>query len=68
MKTIVFDLDNTIIDFIKFKKMAIDAAISAMIDAGLDNKKAEKVRKEIDKIYRKKGWNTKKFSTKHLKK
>ena len=55
MKTIIFDLDNTIIDFIKFKKMAIDAAISAMVDAGLNKSKVNRLRKEIDKIYSKKG-------------
>ncbi len=52
---VLFDLDNTIIDFMKFKKMSIDSAISAMIDAGLPKSKAEKMRKEIDKIYKKKG-------------
>lgn len=36
IKAIIFDLDNTLVDFMLFKKRAIDAAISAMIDAGLD--------------------------------
>ena len=53
MKTIIFDLDNTIIDFIKFKKMSIDAAISAMVDVGLKN--SNEIRKEIDRIYSKRG-------------
>ena len=55
MKVVIFDLDNTIIDFIKFKKMSIDAAISAMVDVGLSEEDANKIRKEIDKIYSKKG-------------
>ncbi len=52
---VLFDLDNTIIDFIKFKKMSIDAAIYAMIDAGLSKNDAEKIRKEIGRIYKRKG-------------
>ena len=55
MKVIIFDLDNTIIDFIKFKKMSIDAAISAMVDVGLKEEDADKIRQEIDRIYSKKG-------------
>ena len=55
MKVVIFDLDNTIIDFLKFKKMSIDNAISAMVDVGLRKSDAKKVKKEIDKIYSKKG-------------
>ena len=42
VKAIIFDLDNTLIDFMKMKRMASEAAISAMIDAGLkiERKKA----------------------------
>jgi putative hydrolase of the HAD superfamily len=35
IKAIVFDLDNTLIDFWKMKKLASKAAITAMIKAGL---------------------------------
>jgi putative hydrolase of the HAD superfamily len=44
IKAILFDLDNTLVDFMKMKSMASKAAISAMIDAGLkvDSKKIEK--------------------------
>ena len=38
-KAIIFDLDNTLIDFVKMKRMSIEAAASAMIDAGLEQKK-----------------------------
>ncbi|MFC1769204.1 TIGR02253 family HAD-type hydrolase [Nanoarchaeota archaeon] len=41
IKAVLFDLDNTLIDFMKMKKMSCDAAISAMIDAGLEMKKEE---------------------------
>ena len=40
VKAILFDLDNTLIDFMKMKKKASDAAISGMIKAGVKiNKK-----------------------------
>ncbi|MBI2549184.1 TIGR02253 family HAD-type hydrolase [Candidatus Woesearchaeota archaeon] len=35
IKAILFDLDNTLIDFMKMKHIAISEAIDAMIDAGL---------------------------------
>jgi len=35
IKAVLFDLDNTLIDFLRMKKMSCEAAISAMIDAGL---------------------------------
>ena len=35
---IAFDLDNTLIDFMKMKKISCEAAISAMIDGGLPMK------------------------------
>jgi putative hydrolase of the HAD superfamily len=36
IKAIVFDLDNTITDFMKMKEDAVKAAVDAMLDAGLD--------------------------------
>jgi len=53
IKAVVFDLDNTIVDFVKMKKMAIQAAISAMVDAGLkvDDREAEKVLWDLFKKY-----------------
>lgn len=33
---VIFDLDNTLMDFMRMKENAIDAAVIAMIDAGLD--------------------------------
>jgi putative hydrolase of the HAD superfamily len=35
IKVIAFDLDSTLIDFIKLKKMCCEQAASAMVDAGL---------------------------------
>ena len=36
IKAIIFDLDNTLLDFVKMKQFAVKAAITAMIEAGLD--------------------------------
>ena len=36
IKAVIFDLDNTLMDFMKMKSMSIDAAINGMIEAGLD--------------------------------
>ena len=41
IKAILFDLDNTLIDFWKMKKSASKAAITAMINAGLEIKRGE---------------------------
>jgi len=44
IKAILFDLDNTLIDFMEMKKRSCDAAISAMIDAGLNVKKQQSLK------------------------
>jgi putative hydrolase of the HAD superfamily len=54
IKAILIDVDNTLIDFMKMKGRAIEAAIDAMIDAGLPLTK-EKAKEEIFKIYDEKG-------------
>ena len=36
IRAVVFDLDNTLTDFMGVKQASIDAAVDAMIDAGLD--------------------------------
>ena len=35
IRAIVFDLDNTLLDFMSMKRRAVEAAVDAMIDAGL---------------------------------
>jgi len=55
IKAVLFDLDNTLIDFWKMKKMTCDAAISSMIDAGLKVNK-EKALKELFGIFEKHGF------------
>ncbi|MDA0987009.1 MAG: TIGR02253 family HAD-type hydrolase [Bacteroidetes bacterium] len=54
IKAVVFDLDNTLVDFMKMKKESISAAINAMIDAGLDLT-FEEVQSRINHIYKEKG-------------
>ena len=54
IKLIIFDLDNTLTDFMRMKDEAINAAIRAMIDAGLDFP-AEKIHGEIYRIYDEEG-------------
>lgn len=45
IKAVLFDLDNTLIDFMKVKRSSVDAAINAMLAAGvkLKKKKATKI-------------------------
>jgi putative hydrolase of the HAD superfamily len=54
IKAVIFDLDNTLVDFMVMKRQAVDAAINAMIDAGL-KLPVDDARKRIDKIYKEKG-------------
>ncbi len=58
LKAIIFDLDNTLIDFMRMKKLSCEAAISAMIDAGLSINK-EKATKELFNLYDKHGFEEK---------
>lgn len=54
LKAIVFDLDNTLVDFMAMKRLAIDAAVTAMLDAGLDLA-PQAVLERIDAIYKEQG-------------
>ena len=36
IKGVVFDLDNTLLDFMKMKQVAVKSAIRGMIEAGLE--------------------------------
>jgi len=51
---IIFDLDNTLTDFMKMKADAVSAGIDGMIDAGLKRPRAE-LQVRIDAIYKEKG-------------
>ncbi len=54
IKAVLFDLDNTLIDFMKVKQKSVDAAINAMLAAGVKLKKKEAT-KILYKIYWKHG-------------
>jgi putative hydrolase of the HAD superfamily len=54
LKAVIFDLDNTLVDFMLMKRQAIDAAINAMRDAGL-KLRPEEIRERIDQIYNERG-------------
>ncbi len=36
IKAVIFDLDNTLLDFMKMKEVAVKSAIKGMIEAGLE--------------------------------
>jgi HAD superfamily hydrolase (TIGR02253 family) len=54
IKAIIFDLDNTLVDFMVMKDRAIEGAALAMIDAGLKMSKKDAVAK-IYEIYEEEG-------------
>jgi putative hydrolase of the HAD superfamily len=54
IKAVVFDLDNTLVDFMRMKRSAVRAAAEAMVGAGL-KMTPDEVYNEIFKIYEKEG-------------
>ena len=54
IKAVVFDLDNTLVDFMQMKQRAVNAAISSMIDAGLQLS-FDEVNANIQQIYKEQG-------------
>lgn len=54
IKAVIFDLDNTLVDFMGMKRQAVTAAITSMIDAGLTLTQTE-VQARIDAIYKERG-------------
>ena len=50
IKAVILDIDNTLMDFMRMKRAAVDSAVDDMIDAGLNIPKEEMVEK-IFKIY-----------------
>jgi len=54
IKAVIFDLDNTLIDFMRMKSRAVEAAINSMIDAGLEYS-YKAIKAKIDEIYQEKG-------------
>jgi putative hydrolase of the HAD superfamily len=54
IKAVLFDLDNTLVNFWRMKDQAVDAALEAMLRAGLRMEKG-KARKLLFKLYREHG-------------
>ena len=66
IKAIIFDLDNTLLDFMNMKKMAITAAVDGMVEAGLDVVPSEAYNK-IVYIYESGGWENQEILNDFLK-
>jgi putative hydrolase of the HAD superfamily len=54
IKAVIFDIDNTLMDFMRMKRAGVTAAVDAMIDAGLRIPK-EDMEKKIFDLYWKEG-------------
>ena len=54
LKAVIFDLDNTLTDFMKVKEAAIEAAVAGMVDAGLEMHQQE-AKRRIYEIYDREG-------------
>ena len=65
IKAVIFDLDNTLLDFIKMKENAVRAAVLAMKEAGL-NLDSEKSFKDIFSLYEEIGWENQKIFNEYL--
>ena len=59
IKGVIFDLDNTLLDFMKMKEVAVKSAIRGMIEAGLEIDEVESY-KDIISIYEEFGWENQK--------
>lgn len=66
IKAIIFDLDNTLLDFIKMKQFSVKAAITAMNEAGLEVNE-EKAYQDIFDLYVEKGWENQQVFDDYLK-
>ena len=59
IKGVIFDLDNTLLDFMKMKEFAVKAAVKGMIEAGLMVDEEDSYT-EIVSIYEEFGWENQK--------
>ena len=55
IKAVIFDLDNTLLDFMKMKSSSINAAVKGMINAGMSIDEKKSIH-EIYQIFEKKGY------------
>lgn len=54
IKAVIFDLDNTLVDFMRVKRKAVAAAVDAMIDAGLKEEREAAI-KRVFNMYDREG-------------
>lgn len=54
IKAVIFDIDNTLLDFMKMKRTSVESAVDSMIDAGLKINRNNLI-EEINKVYLKEG-------------
>ena len=55
IQAVIFDLDNTLLDFMNMKMKAVESAIHGMIEAGLQID-SDYAKEKIINIYEEKGW------------
>jgi len=55
IQAVIFDLDNTLLDFMNMKIKAVESSVHGMIEAGLQMER-EVAKDAIFKIYEEKGW------------
>lgn len=67
VKAVIFDLDNTLIDFMRMKRESCSAAVEAMINAGLKMRKEDAMKVLFD-LYNKYGLEYDKIFQKFLEK
>ncbi len=67
IRAVLFDLDNTLIDFYRMKRTCSEEAIRAMIDAGLKINEEKGIEK-LFHFYEKYGWENQKIFDKFIKK
>ena len=65
IRAVIFDLDNTLVDFVRMKEAAVRRAIAEMIDAGLPLDE-ETAYRGIFAIYEKEGWEYQKVFDRFL--
>src|SRR5687767_13463428 len=52
IKAVIFDIDNTLTDFMRMKRAAVDSAVEGMIDAGLKIPKDQMVKTIFDTYWK----------------
>jgi putative hydrolase of the HAD superfamily len=65
IKAVIFDLDNTLVDFMRVKRAAVAGAVDSMIDAGLQTPKDEAI-KRVFNMYDREGIEDQKVFDKML--